>query len=122
VCEAVAEVVTQVWSEDLRLTLHAPKRTGVNHPIAVTLKIVAVGMRKLRVSPAPALFRHEAKWPKHGRPLWSLAAGACFIDRAGYCRTFLQHLLVVHGIQQLLRGGRVFLGEQLRQYDLRLFF
>jgi len=57
-------MVAQVWREDLSLAFHAPKRTSMDDSIAVTLKIVAVWMRKLRVTPAPALFRLEAKGPK----------------------------------------------------------
>src|SRR5208283_5139300 len=59
--EAVAEVVTQVRSKDLCLAFHAPKGAGVNYTVPVTLEIIAVWMRGLRVTSTPALFRLEPK-------------------------------------------------------------
>jgi hypothetical protein len=50
--ESVAKVIAKVGSEDLRLALHAAEGARVDYAIAVTLKVVAVGMTGLGKLPA----------------------------------------------------------------------
>jgi len=45
--QPVAEVIGITAGEDLRLRFQPPKGAGVNDTVAVALKIVAVGVRRL---------------------------------------------------------------------------
>jgi hypothetical protein len=40
-------MIAKAGGENLRLPFHAAESTGMNHPITITLKIVAVGMTRL---------------------------------------------------------------------------
>jgi hypothetical protein len=53
--QTIAEVVGEGGGKDLSLLLHAPEGTGVNDPVAITLKWIAVRMLRLRTAPASTL-------------------------------------------------------------------
>jgi hypothetical protein len=46
--QAVPEMIAKAGGENLRLPFHAAESTGMDNPITITLKIVAVGVRRLR--------------------------------------------------------------------------
>jgi hypothetical protein len=46
--QAIAEMIAVPAGENLRLGFESPESAGMNHAVAITLKIVAVGMRRLR--------------------------------------------------------------------------
>src|SRR5436853_174687 len=52
VSETVAEMVGVAAGKYLGLRFQAAKRPGVNYPVAVALKIVAIAVRRLRVAPS----------------------------------------------------------------------
>jgi hypothetical protein len=54
--QPVAEVIRVPSREYLGLGLKPAKGSRMDYTIAVSLKIVAVGMRWLRIAPAPGLF------------------------------------------------------------------
>src|SRR5450755_1312998 len=56
--EPVAEMVGITAGEDLGLCFQPPKCPGVNYAIAITLKIVAIGMRRLWMT-SPAGISHR---------------------------------------------------------------
>ncbi len=57
--QAVAEVIRMPAGKNLRLVLQAAESPRVDHAIAVTLEIAAVGMAGLRVAPSAAIFRAQ---------------------------------------------------------------
>jgi hypothetical protein len=73
--ESVAEVVGVPAGENLRLRLKTAESSRVNDPIAIALKIVAVGMLWLGVT-APAGFFHAHRViGEHGKSLVSKCQG-----------------------------------------------
>ena len=69
--KSVAEVVVESRREDLRLIFEPPKRTSMNHAVAVALKIVSVGMREFGITAPPALLDRKPEMREsaghHGR-------------------------------------------------------
>ncbi len=51
----VAKMIRKSRREYLRLGLQTPESTGVDYPIAIALKLVAVSVRRFRIPPAPTL-------------------------------------------------------------------
>ena len=51
--EAIAEMIGKPFTEDLGFIFQAAKGAGVDNAIAVALKLVAIRVRWLRVTPAP---------------------------------------------------------------------
>ena len=68
VCQAIAEMVAQVWRKDLRLGFQTAKSAGVYDAVAVPAKGTAIGMIWFRVNPSPALCRRKPKVRQHAEP------------------------------------------------------
>jgi hypothetical protein len=51
--QAVAEMIGEPVAENLGLIFQAPEGASVDDAVAITLKFVAVGMGRLRITPAP---------------------------------------------------------------------
>ncbi len=64
--QAVAEMVGVTAGEDLRLGFQAAKRPGMDDPVAIALKVVAVGMRGLRITASAGLFHAHGVVGQHG--------------------------------------------------------
>ena len=64
--QAVAEVVGDAGGEDLRLVFQPPEGAGMHDAVAVTLEVVAVGVRQLGIAPPPAGRDRESQVPEGG--------------------------------------------------------
>ena len=71
--EPVAEVVAVTAGEDLSLGLETAEGTGMNDPIAVALKVVAVGMVGLNEPAAAGMLDVHRVTRQHG---WSVSKAA----------------------------------------------
>ena len=63
--QAIAKMIGITASKNLSLGFQAAKGARVNHPVAVTLKIIAVSMRRLGVSPSEGVLHRIPS--EHGR-------------------------------------------------------
>ena len=57
--QPVAEMVGEAGREYLGLIFQAAERAGMDHAVAIALKFVAIGMRKLRISPSAGRTQRE---------------------------------------------------------------
>ena len=64
--QPVAEMIVEARREDLSLVFQAPEGASVDYPVAITLKLVPIGMRELRISPALRLFDGKPKVGQRG--------------------------------------------------------
>jgi len=71
--QAIAKVVGVTAGEDLSFSLEAAKRPGVDDAIAVTLKIVAVGMLRLGITASAGLLHPHGVVGEHGESLTEAA-------------------------------------------------
>jgi len=74
VSEAVAEVVGIAARENLSLILEPAKGASVDDAVAITLKIVAVGMRRFRETASAGVFCMHRVAGQHGGSLALLTA------------------------------------------------
>ena len=72
--EAVAEVVGVAAGEDLRLGFETAKGAGVDDAVAVALKVVAVGMRRLGEAASAGVFDVHRVGGQHGGSIALLTA------------------------------------------------
>src|SRR6267142_4612207 len=64
--QPVAEMVGVPAREDLGLVLKPAESAGMDDPVPVSLKIVAIWMTRLRIAPSPAVFRPKRVRRQHG--------------------------------------------------------
>jgi hypothetical protein len=69
--QAVAEMIGIAPREHLRLCFKSTECPGVNDAVAIALKIVAVGMLRLRIPPTARLFNTNRVISEHERSLVS---------------------------------------------------
>src|SRR6266849_8423137 len=62
----VAKVIGVPARENLGLVLKSAKSAGMDDPVPVSLKIVAIWMTRLRIAPSPAVFRPKRVRRQHG--------------------------------------------------------
>jgi hypothetical protein len=65
--QAVAKVIREALREDLGLVLQAPESAGMHDAVAVSLKIVSVGMGKFGVAAAACPLHWKAQMSERGR-------------------------------------------------------
>src|SRR5262249_6927676 len=65
VSKASSKVVGQPWAEDLGLSLQTAECAGVDQPVAIALKDVAIWVFRFRVAPAPALLGRKPQVRQH---------------------------------------------------------
>ena len=68
-------MIGKTHGENLRLGLQAAEGAGVNDAVAVALKVVAVGMLRLRIPPTPRLFNTNRVISEHEESLVSKFQG-----------------------------------------------
>jgi hypothetical protein len=59
--QAIAEMIAQTGGKNLSFPLHAAECPAVNNAIAITLKIVAVGMARFRIAPTARMLCVQAQ-------------------------------------------------------------
>jgi hypothetical protein len=59
--QAIAKVIAKPGGKDLRLAFHPPEGPAMDNPVAIALKIVTVGMRRLRVQASAQIIRPKAQ-------------------------------------------------------------
>ena len=69
--QAVAEVVGIAAGENLGLRFQAAEGAGVDDAVAIALKVVAVGMRRLGMPASAGLFHADGVGGEHGRSVVS---------------------------------------------------
>ena len=67
-------MIALVIDEHLGLVHEAPERGGMNHPVTITLKLTAVGMRRLRMNPSLTVTFPGSVGPQTARSLFALIA------------------------------------------------
>jgi hypothetical protein len=70
--KAVAEVIRISTREDLSLGFEAAKSAGMDNAVAISLKVVAVGMRRLRKAASTGVFHVHRVAGQHEESLASL--------------------------------------------------
>src|ERR1700687_2602518 len=88
--QAVAEVVGDAGGEDLHLVFQTPEGTGVNDPVAVALEFVAVRVRELGITPAPASVHREAQTAERNH-FWDMSESALMVTRLTLPRGLLRN-------------------------------
>jgi hypothetical protein len=67
--QPVAEVVGVAAGENLCLRFQTAKGAGMDHTITVALKVVAVGMRRLKMAASAGVFYAHRIVGEHGKSL-----------------------------------------------------
>src|SRR5208282_4994867 len=80
--EPVAKVVGVTARENLRLRFQAAKSAGMNDAVAVALKVVAIGMRRLGMAASAGIFDAHRIVGEHGQSLaaFGFVSGHRFSD------------------------------------------
>jgi hypothetical protein len=82
VSQTIAKVIRISPGEDLGLIVQTAKRSGMNDSVAITLKVIAIGVRRLGKTPATGVFYTHRIGCEHGRSIaaalstWHLASTA----------------------------------------------
>src|SRR5208282_1234869 len=71
--QAIAKVVRVAAGEDLSLSLEAAESSGMDYAIAVTLKVIAVGMVRLGITASAGLLHPHGVVGEHGESLTEAA-------------------------------------------------
>ena len=66
-CQAIAKMIGNARREDLRFVLEPAKCARVHNAVAITLKFVAIGMRKLGKSSPAGVFYRKSKMGERTR-------------------------------------------------------
>src|SRR5229473_2972617 len=64
--QPIAKVIGIPAGKDLGFVLKPAKSAGMDDPVPVSLKIVAIWMTRLRIAPSPAVFRPKRIRRQHG--------------------------------------------------------
>jgi hypothetical protein len=73
--QAVAKMIGVPPREDLRLCFQTAESAGMDNAVAIALKIIAVGMLRLGITPTPRLFNTNRVISEHERSLVSKFQG-----------------------------------------------
>ena len=74
--QPVAEVVGVAAGENLRLRFQPAKGAGMDDAVAVALKVVAVGMRRLGMAASARVFHAHSVVGEHGKSLAAFRSSA----------------------------------------------
>ena len=78
--QTIAEVIGKTAGENLRLIFQTAKGARVDDTIAVTLEVIAIGMRRFRIAASAGLLDSHSVRGEHGfsvRDQRCLSVGSC---------------------------------------------